>query len=250
MSALTDFYNWITTSPNLIEHDEVFCDLRSLSPLPLSCDAIYQGNSRLGFVYQHLCTQAFESSPHYKVLLEEVQLSEQGKTLGAIDLIIANQLNQHIEHWEVAVKFYLLHQGVWYGPNAHDQLDKKLHRMLSHQLAMSNSDVFRQQYPELNVDAHHLLMQGRLYINPFHDEQPPNHCLGHKLNSSQINGYWCYYSQADQIPQALYELPKVRWATGKDDHAKQIKPNRDRFIHGQTADGQFWFVVPDCWPNK
>lgn len=250
MSALNEFYRWITTSPTLIEHDDVFCDLRSLSSLPLSSNAIYQGNSRLGFVYQHLCTQAFELSPHYNVLLEEIQLSKQGKTLGAIDLMIRNQLNQHIEHWEVAVKFYLLHQGVWYGPNAHDQLDKKLHRMLSHQLAMSNSDIFRQQYPELNVDDHHLLMQGRLYINPFFEERIPSHCLGYKLNPSQINGHWCYYSQASKIGQPLFELPKIRWATGKDKDAPLVYPSPNKFIHGQTNDGKFWFVVPDCWPNK
>ncbi len=249
MSDLTDFYHWITTSPNLIEHDETFSDLQRLSSSPLDTNARYQGNSRLGFIYQHLCTQAFTNSAHYQVTAEEIQLSDKGKTLGAIDLIVHNQTKQLIEHWEVAVKFYLLHQGIWYGPNAHDQLDKKLHRMLSHQLAMSNSAIFQQQYPELNVDAHRLLMQGRLYTNPFNNEQTPSHCLGHKINSSQINGYWCYYSQAEQIPQPLYELPKIRWATGKEEHAQQIKPSRDQFIHGQTADGKFWFVVPDCWPK-
>ncbi|MEF1212931.1 DUF1853 domain-containing protein, partial [Vibrio alginolyticus] len=28
-----------------------------------------------------------------------------------------------------------------------------------------------------------------------------------------------------------------------------IEKPLDRFIHAQTEDGQFWFVVPDSWPG-
>ncbi|GAK86963.1 hypothetical protein JCM19238_4572 [Vibrio ponticus] len=235
--------------PNLIDHQETFCDLRSLEPTSLSKNSVYTGNRRLGFIYQHLCTQAFVNSAHYQVLAEEIQLSEQGRTLGAIDLIVRNKAKQRNEHWELAIKFYLLHEGQWFGPNAHDQLETKLPHMLNHQLAMSTNAQFHQQHPELEVATHHLLMQGRLYTNPFNSEPTPTHCLEYPLNSSQISGYWCHYSQAHQIQETLYELPKIRWATGKASDAAIITPNPERFIHAQTDSGQFWFVVPDVWPG-
>ncbi len=249
MSELDEFYQWIITSPNLIEQSKLCTNLNTLKPSPLAPDTEYHGNYRLGFVYQHLCTQAFINSPHYQLLAEEIQLSEQGRTLGAIDLIVHNLAQDVTEHWEVAIKFYLLHKGHWYGPNAHDQLELKLPHMVNHQLQMSQSDAFKQQCPELNVNSHHLLLQGRLYINPFNHEIVPSHCLDFKLNSSQINGYWCHYSQAHQIKETLYALPKVRWATGKQPDSPIVEPNPQRFIHAQTDSGQFWFVVPDAWPG-
>ena len=250
MTALTDFYDWIITQPNLIAADQPFADLSHLQVQPLAENSQYHGNRRLGFLYQHLCTEAFKHSDNYHVAMEEIQLNQAGKTLGAIDLILHNQQRDQLEHWEVAIKFYLLHQGTWFGPNAHDQLDKKLDRMLNHQLAMSCSDTFHQQYPQLEVASHHLLMQGRLYTNPFSDEITPTHCLGYPLNDQLINGYWCYYSQSQQIKQPLFHLPKERWAIGLGEQLEPINPNPERFIHAQTKQGQFWFVVPDCWPHR
>ncbi len=113
-------------------------------------------------------------SPRYELVAEEIQLNDAtGRTIGAVDLILKDvESNQH-EHWEVAIKFYLLHQGVWYAPNAHDQLHKKLERMLNHQLKMSQREEFRQQLPLNSEPSEHLLMQGRLYVNPFSKEPIP-----------------------------------------------------------------------------
>ena len=76
----------------------------------------YRGNPRLGFIYQYLSTQLLISSGRYSLELEEFQINDtNGQTLGAIDLILKNHQTNMQEHWEVAIKFYLLHQGIWYG---------------------------------------------------------------------------------------------------------------------------------------
>ena len=250
MDNLQKFDHWVRSAPNLIASEAPFSDFSSFDTKAISSDAKYQGNSRLGFFYQHLCTEVFKRDANYEIKLEEVQLSENGRTLGAIDLIVDNLTRHQLEHWEVAIKFYLLKDGIWYGPNAHDQLDKKLDRMLNHQLNMSSSEAFQHAYPSLAVTSQHLLMQGRLYTNPFSNEQIPDQCLGYSLNPSQINGNWCYYHQAVKIGQPLFPLSKPQWAIGTDDFSQPIEPSRERFIHAQTKDGQFWFVVPDTWPNN
>lgn len=250
MDNLQKFDHWIRTAPNLITSEAPFRDFSSFNTKAISSNAKYQGNSRLGFLYQHLCTEIFKRDEHYAIELEEVQLSENGRTLGAIDLIVNNLPSHQLEHWEVAIKFYLLKDGIWYGPNAHDQLDKKLDRMLTHQLSMSSTQAFKSAYPNMAIASQRLLMQGRLYTNPFSDEEIPTHCLDYPLNQTQINGYWCYFHQASQIGKPLFPLTKPQWAIGTDDFSQPIEPSSERFIHAQTEDGQFWFIVPESWPNN
>ncbi|MDR9830823.1 DUF1853 family protein [Vibrio sp. FNV 38] len=250
MNQLQRFSKWIHTSPSLFEEVYPFMSLRNLS-INNKVLPPYHGNPRLGFIYQHLCTQLFESSRQYHVELEEFQINQpNGTTLGAIDLILLNNATQQYEHWEVAIKFYLLKDGTWYGPNAHDQLDKKIDRMLSHQLKMGTSPHFLHHHPTLNDLSEQLLIQGRLYINPFEVESIPTACSGYHLNQSQISGYWCYQSQFHLIEPKLYTLEKIEWATGLTRHKLPLVQPEGKFNHAQTEDGQFWFIVADSWPNK
>ncbi|WP_159738719.1 DUF1853 family protein [Vibrio atypicus] len=250
MTPYQRFYQWIAKTPSLFESKPPFESLQDLIPPPIR-SRHYDGNPRLGFLYQHLCSELLTNTSKYSVELEEIQINrENGQTLGAIDLILNNHQTQAQEHWEVAIKFYLLHQGTWFGPNAHDQLDKKLDRMLTHQLKMSDTAEFLTQYPHLAELSEHLLLQGRLYTNPFSPEPIPDECLGLKINKSQIAGHWCYQSQWEQIGELLYELEKPLWAIGLKEFNEPIEKPNGRFVHAQTKEGQFWFVVPDNWPNQ
>jgi len=252
MTPIQRFYQWVIDSPSLLELRSPISDLSVFSSNHRLDDThTYQGNPRLGFLYQHLCEQVINSSPNHAITHDEIQINVDGRTLGAIDFIVENQQSNLLEHWEVAIKFYLLHGDIWFGPNSHDQLDKKLERMLNHQLAMSSSSAFVEQYPELQTASEHLLMQGRLYINPFLDQSVPTECLGHKINSSQVNGFWCYKSQVHLIEEALYPINKDQWAAGTDNFdGEPIKEFGERFIHAQTNTGQFWFVMPESWPHN
>ncbi len=250
MNQLHRFYQWIASSPPLFQLQPPFVTLEDLSVSPLHKSEEYRGNPRLGFLYQYLCAAVLSNSTRYQIIAEEIQLNgSDGRTLGAIDLILKNMTSGQVEHWEVAIKFYLLHQGTWYGPNAHDQLHKKLDRMLTHQLKMSDRPEFQQIFPLPAPPIERLLMQGRLYINPFSDEPVPSSCLGYALEPSQISGYWCYQSQWQQIGEPLYALSKPLWAIGSNEQLEPIEKPAGKFVHAQTKSGQFWFIVEDSWPN-
>ncbi len=249
MNQLHRFSQWIANTPPLFNITTPFV---SLQPLKVTIPSVsnYQGNPRLGFLYQHLCSEILACHPNYEIKLEEVQVNrENGQTLGAIDLILQNFASNGYEHWEVAIKFYLLHEGTWFGPNAHDQLDKKLDRMLNHQLKMSSTPEFTASHPDYDDISQHLLLQGRLYINPFSPETLPNECMGYAINPSQINGYWCYESQWEMISEPLYELDKPYWATGLESFDSPIKSVSGKFTHAQAESGKFWFIVAESWPN-
>ena len=63
MTVLQRFYQWIIDSPPLLEIRPPVSDLRAFSS-PHSIDAshTYNGNPRLGFLYQHLCEQVIGAS--------------------------------------------------------------------------------------------------------------------------------------------------------------------------------------------
>ncbi|EGR2796630.1 DUF1853 family protein [Vibrio navarrensis] len=251
MSSITRFYQWITSSPSLFETRLPFVSVSHLNATVPNDIEPYQGNARLGFLYQYLCSKLLQQSTQYQIELEEVQLQSNGKTLGALDFLLLNRESGQFEHWEVAIKFYLLLDGKWYGPNAQDRLDKKLDHMLNHQLKMSCSTAFLQQYEQYQHCQPRLLMQGRLYINPFLPQDIPPHCLGYPINPDTIAGYWCFAHQWPQINQPLYELSKADWAAGgmAAADAPAVEKPQKRFIHAQSRNGQFWFIVPDNWPH-
>ncbi|MGF1741574.1 DUF1853 family protein [Vibrio profundum] len=252
---MTDFpriAQWVQNTPSLFNALSPICHSAPTQTVAPRWPDSYTGNPRLGFLYQYVVSELFNHSQHHQILAEEVQLSDAGKTLGAIDFIIENLATTQLEHWEVAIKFYLLHDGKWYGPNAKDRLDLKLDRMLNHQLAMSASKSFRLRFPEWDDISQHLLMQGRLYVNPFEQYEIPTHCLGYEIEPSRVEGYWCYQSQKHLISEPILPLAKHLWITGFDkfDLNQEVSHPHREPLHYQAQSGKFWFVVPDSWPNN
>ena len=89
MTALQRFYQWVIDSPPLLKIKPPISDLGAfLSTHAIDSSHTYNGNPRLGFLYQHLCEQVIEASPDYSVKYDEIQINVEGRTLGAIDFIL------------------------------------------------------------------------------------------------------------------------------------------------------------------
>ncbi|MFD2180112.1 DUF1853 family protein [Veronia pacifica] len=210
----------------------------------------YDGGHRIGFYYQWLLKHALLSHPSYQLIAEEIQLNADGKTLGSVDFLVKSDTGE-LEHWEVAVKFYLAYDKQWFGPNAKDTLAKKQEKMVDHQLALSTTTVFQQQFPDLVPTQHKLLMQGRLYINPWLEETHISHEIA---RNEAIQGYWCWNHQLPD--NAVYSLlSRGQWMCSPDPETlptiegNQIKPVQ-RAQHLIDEQGKHWFVVPDNWPDS
>ncbi len=247
--SLLRFAHWIQRTPNLFVGEQPVVKLPPLHDKQLLDCCEYQGNTRLGFIYQTLWQRWLEQSPTFEVCESELQLIDNKKTLGEIDFIVKNRINNQFEHWEVAIKFYLLQSDYWYGPNAIDRLDKKFTHMLERQLQHGQSLFFKTRYPQYPNLKLQLMLQGRLYTNPFSDEPIPSHCAGWPLNSSQIDGHWCYKSQLHLVSDTLYFVPKPLWAIGLTEFNTPITTFPNQPVHCQTQHGKFWFIVPDSWPH-
>lgn len=240
---------WILGEPNLLELPPIhkipddFWTSISFNSYPE-----YEGSERIGFYYQWLIRLCIEHSKSYQLVAEEIQVFQDGRTLGAIDFIVRNPAGE-LEHWEVAVKFYLAYEDQWYGPNAKDSLAKKYHKMCSHQLAITRTEAFQIQHPDLTIAHHRLLLQGRLYQGLWCDEQ--NDSTPANITNHCCTGKWCNAGQLPDMP-ALYPLQRIQWMTAP---AQDLCSPLDiqsikRPLHCIDDSGQFWFVVPDSWPDS
>ncbi|OOE77008.1 DUF1853 family protein [Salinivibrio sp. ML290] len=209
----------------------------------------YKGPKRIGFYYQWLLTQLIDCHPHLGLEAEEIQINEGGKTRGAIDFLVRYQ--GQLEHWEVAVKFYLAHDNRWLGPNAKDALDIKVARMLDHQLALSSHPSFCQQYPHWQPSEKRLMVQGRLYRHYHHGEQPLPEWP--PVNHDSIGGWWCW---PDALPtdREFAVLARDQWLSlpAFADLPKLERASLDelsRTCHLLDDSLTPWFVVPRDWPE-
>ena len=115
-------------------------------PLALEQHMLTLRNTRLGIRFEHLLAFWLQDSAYHPFTLlgQGIKRMEGQRTLGEIDFLILNQDTQNIEHWEVAIKFYLgednLQAEHWLGPNRRDSLDRKLKHLCQHQFNVSHTN--------------------------------------------------------------------------------------------------------------
>lgn len=206
----------------------------------------YEGNRRLGFYYQWLWRQFILAHPQYELIAEEVQIYQDKQTLGAIDFLVREKQTQQIEHWEVAIKFYLQHKAQWLGPNANDQLEKKTARMVSHQLLLTEQPAYQQQWQTQfgQPEVKRLIMQGRLFTSESAQIKAPD------INPNCAKGLWCF---AEHAPAHLRFFDKSEWLSPPRYQDLKPQSNHNPLTHSTQAideNNQVWFVMPSYWPNS
>ena len=133
----------------------------NLSELELLPDMEFQlpTNLRLGHLAEKIVSELIKSSSNYKVIYENVQLSEERMTIGEIDFIIQNRITKQLTHMELAYKFYLYDPGIsskpmnnWIGPNRNDSLKKKLDKLKKKQFPLLYSDIAKEKFRNVKLD--------------------------------------------------------------------------------------------------
>ncbi|MDP1539488.1 MAG: DUF1853 family protein [Moraxellaceae bacterium] len=136
---------------------------------------------RLGRRFEDLLAfwLSWPDNPNYSLLLRNHALRNAERTLGEIDFLVRNKQTNAIEHWEVAVKFYLgTPQGLWLGPGQRDRLDLKLLRLDQHQLKLTQLVAGQDWLAQLDlpqpIDIKPVcLVKGRLFYPQHFDLAPP-----------------------------------------------------------------------------
>ena len=185
---------------------------------------------RLGLRFEAFIAYWLMISPNYKILSRNIQIIENGLTLGEADFIIEELSTQKIIHLEVAVKFYLgtppyENAYRWFGTNIKDQLAKKLNHLKQHQTQLSQK--YRKHF-QYEINEQHCFVKGRLFY-PVGIDEPPN---GTAVN--HLRGRWGY-SKSDKNSDYLIPISKLDWLAELS-HSDIIKRQKspEKYLSHQT----------------
>lgn len=132
----------------------------NLSELELlgNLDFELPANLRLGHLAEKVVSKLIKTSTNYNVLYENIQLIEEGKTIGEIDFIISEKETKQIIHLELAYKFYLfdpnyssLEINNWIGPNRNDSLTQKLEKIKTKQFPLLHHKAAQEKFKDINI---------------------------------------------------------------------------------------------------
>ncbi|NIE97310.1 DUF1853 family protein [Acinetobacter sp. Tr-809] len=159
-------------------------------------------STRLGLRFENLLWfWLLDDEYHpYQLLGHSIQKIAGAVTLGELDFVVLNRQTQEVEHWEVALKYYLgeekLDLAQWYGLNRQDTLRRKLRHFTERQFQFSEANQYQ-------IQRKFAVMKGQLYLP--HEQN--NLSLPSWINTSRRLGQW-----GTQIPQTPYSrLQRHEW---------------------------------------
>jgi hypothetical protein len=207
---------WCITSENLLNHPlcvqkeffefdlNTFQDhLNSLDkdPSPLVDFLASKNTHRLGHYFEALVYYWLTISERFEILISNYPLrNTKGITKGEVDLIVQDTRTTKIEHWELAVKFYLAfpdkEETLFIGPNANDYLHLKLTKLVAHQCEILKTEEGVQLLTDLNIKdvEARLFVKGALYYHP-----KKKYSVSPTINPTHNKGWWIYYNEAQEF---------------------------------------------------
>ncbi len=253
--------------------DDILPHLTALDkrPQPLLDHLAHTTNHRLGPYFERLWLYWFRHNALYRCLAHNIQIQEDGKTLGEFDMIVQNQQTGVIEHWELAIKFYLgipplNNETHWFGPHQKDRLDLKHHHLVERQLKLSKQSLAKEycRARGWEIGGTRLLSKGRLFY-PLHGEaaHPSNierqHLTGNWMTETEFNHHFAHL----HLEQVVFHwLNKDEWMVLRDRPPKTLPQIQERFSqqrypHPVQLLVSHWrekpvrlFVVPENWLDR
>lgn len=159
-------------------------------------------STRLGLRFENLLWFWLldEDYHSYQLLGHSIQKIAGAVTLGELDFVVFNRQTAEVEHWEVALKYYLgegqLELAQWYGLNRQDTLQRKLKHFTERQFQFTEAKQHQ-------IQRKFAVMKGQLYF------PTPSDNLVHPswINASRRLGQW-----GTHIPQGSYSrLQRHEW---------------------------------------
>ncbi|MBU1192918.1 MAG: DUF1853 family protein [Gammaproteobacteria bacterium] len=254
------------------KHAESIARLQSLDrePTALHKAVMAQRSGRLGLYFEALWQFWLTDNADYALRAHNLQIQVDGTTSGELDLIVEHRRSGQLQHWELAVKFYLgmgdtTEMSAWIGPNAQDRFDRKLQHLHDHQLPLL-------QYPETqsqltasgwNIRQQRLILKGRLFY-PLLETTPapagaaPDHLRGWWARPEEFMAHFGSTSlQWQVLGREDWLAPLRRAAAGNLQTAAEIFLALDNLSQRPQCVAGFangdecsrGFIVPAGWPG-
>ena len=174
---------------------------------------------RLGHQMEFVCKQLLEASNAYNVLLHNIPLREEKRTMGEIDFIVQETATKQLIHIELTYKFYLIdtdikepiHQLV--GPNRRDAFYAKLEKIKNNQFSLIHTPIGRSALLEKGINTENITQQVCYKAQLFQPYSSEPLFIA-PLNKNCIIGYWlrlAAFHTADFTPHTFYIPTKSEW---------------------------------------
>ena len=180
-------------------------------------------STRLGLRFEYLIWFWLQDDEFHdlKLLAHSVQIIDGKNTLGELDFLLWNPTNQQVEHWEVALKFYLAEGDFnlpeWYGLNRSDTLHRKLNHFSQKQFQ------FESVGPHM-IQKRLAVLKGQLYL-PLHFESAlAASVIPQWINPARRIGHW-----GSQILNEYYRVSRQEWICP---NKQQSSPNAIWWTNG------------------
>lgn len=175
-------------------------------------------NSIIGMQAEACFKEYLHCSKRYKLLVSNLQIQGEKKTLGEVDYIVQNLRTNQVVHIELACKFYLYdvdagasEEDKWIGPNRKDCLYEKLEKMKWKQFPLLHKKETIERLETLNIEVpaiQELCLKASLFL-PKKIKTitiPQNY-------AACVIGYWIKYKDfIDENKNASYAIPsKKEW---------------------------------------
>jgi uncharacterized protein len=215
-------YNGFLFTPLLWQNTELF-DLQQIS-LPLlrdkSADDILflqpslKTNFVLGKRIESFFEIAIQDSKEYQVLAHNLQIQKEKRTIGELDFILRDIVNQKDFHLELMYKFYVYDPSYsselerWIGPNRKDSLLEKVDKVKQKQLPLLYKPETAQVLNSLDIIndlSQKVCFKANLFV--------PRDLLQSKfeyVNNQCITGYWIHLMEFnnEEFGDSLFYTPK------------------------------------------
>ena len=271
--------NWLYRAPPLLSSPHAASVFSPSQYAALASEAVCQQTLpnppayRLGKHFESVVELLFASSPDVKLLAHSLPISHNKTTLGEIDFLYRNPMGESV-HLEVAIKFYLMQTNGselcdFIGPNGNDRLDKKWHRLLEHQLPLTQTTAAEDTLLSLGLpipSQHEILLTGYLFY-PIECQKAPDISI---LNPNHLKGWWCHQKDIaaiDKPDQFFFILPRYYWIAGVAHMSAAEGITFEQLVtslstlerpcmvvvthekDGVITEKNRGFIVPDGWPN-
>jgi len=221
---------------------------------------------KLGHLYEDVLEALLDASDQVERIASHVQVSDvDGRTLGELDFLLRDVADGCYIHLELAVKFYLAVEqaGEWHfpGPDPRDNWLRKLERLRSHQLVMSQTPQARRLLQE-RFGVESVKVRQLIYGCIFYPMSQTSRPLPQAVDPESRSGRWLYLSEWERFFSGVdyvHPVPKALWPVEMSAALKEqltsvsvatLKADaQERCTLFVPSDGvEAIFLVPDSWP--
>jgi len=280
--------HWAIFSPSLLaypfrtnyfkdeKHEEIV--LQKLNELDKKPDLVNAHFNNLGYMpmgkyFEQLLFFILDKDERYEVVLKNHQIKEGNQTIGELDLIVRDLGTNCLEHWEIALKFYLQsnaspNHAQMIGPNAMDNLGRKMEKLTKYQMPLSNHSSVNYLVGVAKTEPK-LFMKGQFFYHLGNEvmlpmEANPQHEKHWWCHLSEIEGminedfHWCILEKPNWI--GIYQASETSRLLSSNQMTKHLISQLNLYgnsilVAGMSLTRFGWteqtrgFVVSENWPS-